>query len=171
MKGRKVGQKVEALRCHKCGRIPDRHEFKNDEVAVSCEKCRITLSLIRWNRYQKMLAALAIAFLLAGCASFERQPDWSRGQKIAEGSWQVLNVVDGIQTAQIAKHPDEYRELNFLYGSHPSTGRVVAMKAGAAIIHPLVTHYLPFEWRKYWLGVTIGVTGGCVVSNFVTMDF
>jgi len=116
------------------------------------------------------VAIMAMA-ILSSCASFKRQADWSKGQKIAEVSWQALNVIDSVQTIKIAKNPDEFYERNFLYGRHPSVGRVVALKAGSAILHPIITHYLPEDWRKYWLGVTIGLGAGCVVNNIIVMGF
>ena len=42
----------------------------------------------------KKLAILAVVASLQGCAS----SDWTRADTVAEVSWQVLNVVDAIQT-------------------------------------------------------------------------
>ena len=99
---------------------------------------------------------------------------WSTQDKALEGTYQVLHFVDWRQTRYIAKNPDDYYERNPILGEHPSTTTVDIYFISTAILHPIITHYLPKEWRPYWQGVTISISGACVINNFavgIRMDF
>jgi hypothetical protein len=99
---------------------------------------------------------------------------WSTQDKSLEATYQVLHFIDWRQTRYIAKNPDDYYEMNPILGKHPSTTTVDLYFIAGAILHPIVTHYLPEKYRPWWQGITITMSGTCVVNNFVVgikMDF
>jgi hypothetical protein len=100
--------------------------------------------------------------------------EWSTRDKSLEATWQVLHFIDWRQTRTIAKNPDDCREMNPILGEHPSTTEVDIYMITGAILHPIVTHFLPEKYRPWWLGISIGMSGACVVNNFIVgirMDF
>jgi hypothetical protein len=85
--------------------------------------------------------------------------------------YQGLNVVDTLQTIQVAKHPDEYRELNPFIGSHPSDAKVIGAGAVFGIGHALLTNYFQEkyspEFVKKWEYISIGVKASVVTHNYI----
>lgn len=99
---------------------------------------------------------------------------WSTQDKTLEATWQALHFIDWRQTRYIAKNPDDYREMNPILGNHPSTTEVDIYMLTGAVLHPIVTHFLPEKYRPWWLGISIGMSGACVINNFavgIRMDF
>jgi len=99
---------------------------------------------------------------------------WTTQDKSLEATWQVLHFIDWRQTRTIAKHPDDYYEMNPILGKHPSTTEVDIYMISGAILHPIITHYLPKKYRPWWQGITIIMSTTCVVNNFIVgigMDF
>ena len=96
-----------------------------------------------------------------------------------EAAWQILNYADWMQTRQIARDPDRYREHNPILGDHPSLEAVnVYMVVGSAA-HLAASYYIPEvmqaagapdSWvknsRAVFQYVTIGLTAGCVANNY-----
>jgi len=110
-------------------------------------------------------------FLLAAmvcCWSPAQAADpWSTQDVILESVWEGLHLLDWLQTRQIATHPEDgYYEKNPILGEHPSKGSVDLYMLSAAILHPIVTHLLPKEYRPYFQGISIAISGSCVASNF-----
>jgi hypothetical protein len=100
--------------------------------------------------------------------------DWTRQQVALELSYQVLHFVDWQQTRYIARHPDEYREINPILGDHPDTEWVDAYFLATGIGHFLVSHALPDRYREYWQYVTVGIVGAVVGWNYsigIRMEF
>lgn len=92
-----------------------------------------------------------------------------------EAAWEVLHVIDYGQTLQIAMEPDRYWELNPVLGKHPSVDSVHVYMLGSALLHPVITYVLPRKVdvfgvevpvRRIWQGISIGMSGACVVNNF-----
>ena len=99
---------------------------------------------------------------------------WSTQDKALQATYFTLKFIDWRQTRYIAKHPDDYYELNPILGQHPSTTEVDIYFATTAILNTVITHYLPSKYRPWWQGVSITVSGACVINNFaigVKMDF
>ena len=89
----------------------------------------------------------------------------TKEQKVMQGTYLGVHSIDWMQTRYIAKHPDEYHEINPLMGKHPSVGEVNRYMAASAILHTGITKSLPGEYRKYWLG------GSFVVKlNLINMN-
>lgn len=94
------------------------------------------------------LVILAVA-VLSGCAS----DDWTRGDTVAELTWQAMNVVDAKQTANIHRTPNVH-EANWLsqslVGRQPSSSDAYQLAATYAVSHFAISRMLPPRWRKYW---------------------
>jgi len=91
---------------------------------------------------------------------------WSKQDKILEGVYLILHAVDMGQTLDIASHPDKYYEYNPVLGKHPTKSAVYAYFIGTTMVHIGVTHWLPKRYRPWFQGITIGLSGGCVLHNF-----
>lgn len=97
----------------------------------------------------KRLLCLGLC-LLTGCAVLPQfmQPN------AAESTWLGLDAVDTLQTVQVAKHPDCYREGDGiaagLYGSnHPNAGTVVGVNFALAMAHLAVASWLDREVDRH----------------------
>jgi len=101
---------------------------------------------------------------------------WTTTDYALEGTWMALHILDWGTTLDITNHPDKYREMNPIMGSHPSRQTVNLYMGASALLHPVVSHYLPkkvtlfgeyeIPLRTTFQAISIGVTGGCVINNF-----
>ena len=61
---------------------------------------------------------------------------------LQEVTWQALNVVDIMQTVDIAEHPKQWQEIGevgFFTGPHPSKGGAIGTLVAFGVIHYAVT--------------------------------
>jgi hypothetical protein len=115
------------------------------------------------------LAAVGIlAFVLFfGFARPARAADpWSKQDIALETLWEGIHLMDWSQTRQIATQPDRYFERNPILGQHPSKQYVNVYMLSGAVLHPVVTNFLPKKYRPYFQGISIAMSGTCVVNNF-----
>jgi hypothetical protein len=111
------------------------------------------------------LASVILIITLSPFNSFAFDK-WSKQDIILESIWLGLNLLDWGQTLYIADHPQNYYERNSLFSDHPDRGRVNFLFALGIPLHIGITHLLPAKWRPYYQGVTISITGYCVINNF-----
>ncbi len=123
--------------------------------------------------------ALALILIFSPISS-QAGEKWTKSDIAFEVAWQIINGMDWRQTIQISRNPDKYQEMEntavyFLGGRHPSEQVVNVYFLGAALLHPLATHFLPKRWtvwglniptRDIWLGLSIGNSTKLVVNNF-----
>ena len=109
-----------------------------------------------------------LAFSSAVIGAEEWFGELNHEEIIAEAVFVGLAVLDWNQTLQIAKHPDEYSETNFIIGEHPSEGRVNILMPAGIVLHALVTYALPRKYRSFWQYVWIGEEAACVYQNWRT---
>lgn len=89
-----------------------------------------------------------------------------------EWVWQGLHLVDGLQTYQVALHPDKYRETNPLLGPNPSKGEVIGYTVGVAALHMAATMYFQEKYGvdspsvKFFQYATLAIKGTGVALNF-----
>ncbi|MBW2178751.1 MAG: hypothetical protein JRG81_00015 [Deltaproteobacteria bacterium] len=112
----------------------------------------------------KLITICILCIFFSSCATFNPDP-WTKDQIIMQGVLSSLNIVDWGQTLDIADRPDEYREINPILGDHPDRGDVNIYFASTMILKVLVTHLLPTEYREYWLGGNIALSGYFVHHN------
>ena len=90
---------------------------------------------------------------------------WSVADRNREIVFDVINAVDWAQTRYIAKHSNQFEELNPILGKHPSISQVNWYFLSETIGHSLVTYAIPARWRPFWQGMTIGVELETTVHN------
>lgn len=95
-----------------------------------------------------------LLFLAFFCASFttHAQDPWDTTDKVLASVALTATVIDWGQTRYIAKNPQQFHENNPILGEHPSVGKVNTYFVGAIVAGAVVAHYLPSEYRKYFLG-------------------
>ena len=112
------------------------------------------------------LAIVIISFiLLTGCATY-RPDQWTKEQVVLQGVATGLKIIDFGQTLDIAKNPNKYKEMNLAIGKHPSTSRVKRYFYISLIAQPVITWLLPDDYRNWWLGTNIVVSGYLVGHNY-----
>ncbi len=115
----------------------------------------------------KQLLIIIISALFCSCAHFDYTPDpWTKDEVTMQSLAIGLNVMDWGQTLDISDKPDEYYETNFILGEHPSRSEVNMYFASLIVSELLITHLLPTKYRKYWLGLNVGVAGSMVKNNY-----
>ena len=72
---------------------------------------------------------VGIVFILMIQARICHSAEWDAMDKVLFEGFVVLQVVDTLQTNEIRKHSDQFRETNPFYGNPPSIARVVAVKS------------------------------------------
>lgn len=142
------------------------------------------------NRKACYWIALLVLIALSGCTT-AKPPDvfpWEHGSRVAEGTWIALHTIDTLQTVQIAKHPQCYREANpiaaAIYGTdHPSASRVAITNVALMFVHSGVSRWFDdgverarargddsvgpwYVGRIAWHAVSILGTGSAVANNF-----
>ena len=117
---------------------------------------------------KRVLIILSLLFLPVMLGAEEWFTSLNRNEVIAETAFVGLALLDWNQTLQIAKHPDEYSETNFIIGEHPSEGRVNILMPAGIVLHALVTYALPRKYRSFWQYVWIGEEAACVYQNWRT---
>jgi len=84
-----------------------------------------------------------------------------------EYAWQALNVIDAVETAHCLDK-GTCEEMNPIIGKHPSTGKLIAYKAGMGVMHYAVTRLLQDhapKWVRIWEIASVTVQGGVVAAN------
>ena len=103
--------------------------------------------------------------------------DWRQTRYIAKSpssSRKIVDFVDWEKKKYVFKYPKAYSEKNPILGRHPSVFTVDKYFLITAVLHPVVTHYLPKKYRVWWQGITIAISGGFVGYNYsigIKMDF
>ena len=112
--------------------------------------------------FERVLCLCAV-LALGGCASLDpardwRDHSWTRGDTYAEVTWQFINVVDAVQTAQIADTPGVVEAnpvTRSVLGPEPSKSGTAMYFATLGVSHFLISRLLPASWRPYWHNSTI----------------
>lgn len=122
------------------------------------------------------LKSLTIALIVGLICPNIGHSYWTKGEINKELLWQGLHLIDTIQTYNIASNSDEFYERNLILKEHPSKESVILYMGLGAIVHPILTHYLPREVyignykinpKNWYLNISLGVTGVCVINNFI----
>lgn len=141
--------------------------------------------LCAWGDWKAVLCLLLAAAMLAlgGCAALPMPLQPGSTSTRAEGAFIVLDIVDTLQTVQIAKHHNCLRESDpvaaWMYGSkYPNPSRVAVTNIAFIVVHTMVTSWLDDEvgahpdspgWiagRRTWLAVSLVYSGYSVARNF-----
>jgi hypothetical protein len=99
--------------------------------------------------------------------------EWQPTDKKLFTGFVALQVIDGLQTYEIAKHPDKFKETNGLYGNPPTVERIILIKTvGTGLVYYLLDNesnegrrgalwfldiiYLDVVAHNYEVGIRIG---------------
>ena len=115
------------------------------------------------QRHIGIMLIMLIA-LLTPIPSLARDP-WTKGDTYREITAFTLRAIDWKTTRGIARNPDEYIEANPLLGEHPSVGKVNTYFIITSIVHPVISYYLPRDYRTAFQYISIGVSGTASVVN------
>lgn len=105
----------------------------------------------------------AILFFLFLCNGFAHAEDWTTTQKALYGTYIGLNVIDASQTIHASR--DGYTELNPIYGSHPSTERVLLTKVFLVGAVGVLADHVPSTPRTLVLGFLNVLQVGVIEHN------
>jgi hypothetical protein len=119
----------------------------------------LIIKLLTIGVRMKYMAILMMLF------SITAEADWSRADTTRQSIFTGVLALDWAQTRYIAKHPDEFHEINTILGEHPTTGRVDKYFASATLIHWGASYVLPDKYRAIWQNVSIGFEAGVVARN------
>lgn len=113
-----------------------------------------------WN---SMLLLTLLSLGMASCSA--RADSWSEGDKWRQGAYSLLHITDWHQTHEISDG-ERHIETNPIMGRKPTDGQIDRYFASTLIIHYVIAHNLPSDWRKRFQYVTIGVEAGAVAHNW-----
>lgn len=108
----------------------------------------------------KYIAILLILFSASASA------EWTSADTTRQAIFTGVLALDWAQTRYIAKHPDEFNEINTILGYRPTPGRVDGYFASSALIHVGISYLLPDRYRRVWQNVSIGFEAGVVARNY-----
>lgn len=109
-----------------------------------------------------VFVAAAASVLCTECSAHDA---WTEADSAREGAFLALDLADLGQTRYIARHPEQFYEVNPLIGRHPSVGRVDAVFAGEALAHVAISYTLPERFRPAWQYGSIAFEGALVAHN------
>lgn len=114
-------------------------------------------------RFKKVL--IGLIFMWVTMTTVHARDPWTQGDTYREIAALTLRAVDWQTTLDIAKNPDRYREANPILGDHPSVGRVNTFFIITTVIHPIISYYLPRDYRTAFQYISIGVSGTAATVN------
>lgn len=110
---------------------------------------------------KRIALALILSFTTPAFAD-----EWKTTDKVLFGAFIGLQVIDTLQTYEIRKHPDEWKETNPLYGSPPNMSKVIAVKAlYTGLVYYLLDTQTSSEGRTRALLVLDAVAAAVVIHN------
>src|SRR3990172_6461350 len=119
-----------------------------------------------------MKKIVRIVFIILMLAIPVNADNWTREDTYREAAFQGLLVVDYLQTRTIVQNPDKYFEYNPILSKHPSQQIVDIYMASCAILHPIISYFLPpksdkWKWinRENWQYISIGIEVGAISNN------
>ena len=93
------------------------------------------------------------------------QDDWTKKDTVYQATFLALEMVDWLQTKEIARNT-RYYETNIILGKYPKQNTVDLYFFSTTITHSVIAYYLPKEYRRIWQCVFIGIQVGCIVHNY-----
>jgi len=112
----------------------------------------------------KTLYAILLTLTLSNTS--QAADEWTSADVWREVVGETLIVMDWGQTRYGAADPKQrWEEQNPWLGKHPTTKEVDRYFISWLVIHPLISHALPSEWRKGFQSVSIFIEGVAVHSN------
>lgn len=104
--------------------------------------------------------------LIAAAALVAAAPAHADAFRDRQAAFHTLSAVDAMLTCEVLSRGG--RELNPIYGSKPSCGKVVAIKVGFGTLHEVIArrmHERDPEAARIFQIASITVMGGVVAAN------
>lgn len=118
------------------------------------------------TRLSDLIAAFFLGIVLTTLLVKDcRAGEWARADKALFGAFLALQVVDGLQTYEVTKHPERWEETNSLYGKSPSAERIVAVKVLTSGLVYYMLDKSPSRGRRAALLILDGLYVGVVAHN------
>lgn len=113
---------------------------------------------------------MRILFVIFICVVFgapsHADDSWTNADIGRQVAVEVLLIADWGQSRYGAQDPKQrYEEKNQWLGNHPTTQEVDRYFISWLVIHPVISHFLPSEWRKGFQSITIFVQAVTVHQN------
>ena len=102
--------------------------------------------------------------ILGGTINQARADELTDKQKTKMSWFQVLTVVDALQTIKIAKTPGLI-ELNPIMGANPSVGTVIAFFTVRNVIHHQVVKRVPQKYKDAFIDIPLVGQSVAVIWN------
>jgi hypothetical protein len=99
-----------------------------------------------------VIACCTVVLVSIATCRNARASDFDTTDKILFGSFVGLQLVDAAQTSYVSKHPEQFKESNPLYGSHPSDAKIIAIKSLLVGGVYYLVKDMPSPDRKFVLG-------------------
>ena len=96
--------------------------------------------------------------------------EWDSIDKTLLGALIASTSVDCLQTQYIFDNPDEYHEINSIIVEGVDRfgkGFIPLYFIGITLIDALVADWLPSDYRKVWLGFSVGHSATTVYRNYI----
>jgi len=119
---------------------------------------------------------LAICLVISVTTNSEAFDKWTKTDVSLQAAYTVLHVLDWGQTLQISREPLYYSsdhsksytrsDQNLFLGKHPKVDEVHKYFISTLVLHTVISHVLPEEYRTVWQGSTIAIQAYVVGRNF-----
>jgi hypothetical protein len=114
----------------------------------------------------KLILTVFLILIASPAWAYTFADQWSKTDTAFEAVYAGLTIVDWGQTRDIAKHPQQYSEMNPLLGKHPSLDKVDILIPTGIVAHGIISMALPPKYRRYWQVIFIGIEGVAVLQNY-----
>jgi len=123
-------------------------------------------SIIAWmNKHQKpIMIILGVLTLWMICTP--AKAEWTHDDTVRQSIFLGLKVIDGLQTHEIVKHPDKFKEANPFLPEHPTMGQVNRFILVGAIVPSLMAYWFEGDTRKGFQYGIILAQGAVDISNW-----
>lgn len=92
---------------------------------------------------------------------------WTRNEIGLQVISTSLQVIDwGLTLDIVDRENEDYYEINPILGKHPNRSDVNTYFVISAISNILISHFLPSDWRKMWLGSRIIISGYLIDRSY-----
>ena len=105
------------------------------------------------NFLLKWLITLTVCTIVLVAVQARAGDEWSKKDIQLEIACVVVNVLDGVTTERILDENNRAFEAGparLLFGDRPSQAELAGVVVVSSVLHALVTHYMPKQYRQYW---------------------
>lgn len=112
---------------------------------------------------------LILALLFAPLSHAWESTQWNQWDDLDRSLFvaaSVATVIDWRQTQQVAKHPEQWQELNTVIGGHPTSAKINQHFALSIPAFYLGSSYMTPTQRKWYLGTVTAIELAVAARNY-----